>query len=87
MYSVADPGPITADTEIEIGSISKVLIALLLAESERSGKVFRSDAAAKYLLPAGLDRQRLSFDFVDLQQSDVRFALRIRQMCGVVSRR
>lgn len=50
--SAADPRPITPDTQFEIGSISKVFTALLLAESERLGKVSRHDPAAKYLLPA-----------------------------------
>ncbi|HEY4248859.1 MAG TPA: serine hydrolase [Lacunisphaera sp.] len=44
--------PITADTQFEIGSITKVFTALLLAESERLGKVNRNDPAAKYLLSA-----------------------------------
>lgn len=44
---------ITPDTQFEIGSITKVFTALLLAESERQGKVKRDDPAAKYLLPAG----------------------------------
>ena len=46
-----DPRPITPDTQFEIGSITKVFTALLLAESERVGKVSRNDPAAKYLLP------------------------------------
>jgi len=47
----ADPRAITADTKFEIGSITKVFTALLLAESERLGKVNRNDPAARYLLP------------------------------------
>ena len=50
-YSSDDPRPITPDTQFELGSISKVFTALLLAESERLGKVSRNDPAAKYLLP------------------------------------
>lgn len=42
---------IMPDTQFEIGSITKVFTALLLAESERFGKVNRADPAAKYLLP------------------------------------
>ena len=42
---------ITPDTQFEIGSITKVFTALLLAESERLGKVNRGDPAAKFLLP------------------------------------
>lgn len=51
-FDVADPRPITPETKFELGSITKVFTALLLAESERLGKVSRTDAAAKYLLPA-----------------------------------
>lgn len=52
-FSAADPQPITAKTQFEIGSVTKVFTALLLAESERLGKVDRNDPVAKYLLPAG----------------------------------
>jgi len=48
-----NPRPITPDTQFELGSITKVFTALLLAESERLGKVSRNDPAAKYLLPPG----------------------------------
>lgn len=46
-----DHRPVTPDTQFEIGSITKVFTALLLAESERLGKVSRNDSAASYLLP------------------------------------
>jgi CubicO group peptidase (beta-lactamase class C family) len=52
-FSADDARPITPDTQFEIGSVTKVFTALLLAESERLGKVSRNDPAAKYLLPAG----------------------------------
>lgn len=52
-FGPGDPRPITADTAFEIGSISKVFVALLLVESERAGKAHRDDPAAKYLLPPG----------------------------------
>jgi CubicO group peptidase (beta-lactamase class C family) len=50
-FDPADSRPVTADTKFEIGSISKVFTAMLLAESERLGKVSRYDPAAKYLIP------------------------------------
>jgi D-alanyl-D-alanine-carboxypeptidase/D-alanyl-D-alanine-endopeptidase len=53
----SDPRPVTPDTAFEIGSMSKVFTALLLAESERQGKVSRQDAAAKYLLAPGDEAQ------------------------------
>lgn len=52
-FSATDPRPITPDMQFEIGSVTKVFTALLLAESERAGKVSRHDPVAKYLLPAG----------------------------------
>ena len=51
-FDASDPRPVTADTTFEVGSISKVFTALLLAESERLGRVNRNDPAAKYLIPA-----------------------------------
>lgn len=52
-FGPGDRRPITPDTTFEIGSVSKLFVALLLAESEKAGKVSRDDAAAKYLLPPG----------------------------------
>src|SRR2546423_410906 len=51
-FAADDPRHITPDTQFELGSVTKVFTALLLAESERLGQVSRNDAAAKYLLPA-----------------------------------
>ncbi len=51
-FSADDPQALSADTRFEIGSVTKVFTALLLAESERAGKVSRNDSAAKLLLPA-----------------------------------
>src|ERR1019366_5223194 len=48
--SADDPHPITTDTQFELGSVSKVFTSLLLAESERAGKVSRLDPAARHLL-------------------------------------
>jgi CubicO group peptidase (beta-lactamase class C family) len=50
-FSETDPRLITPDTPFEIGSVTKIFTALLLAESERLGKVSRHDSAAKFLLP------------------------------------
>ena len=52
-FSAADPRKIAPDTQFEIASITKVFTSLLLVESERLGRVARTDPAAKYLLPAG----------------------------------
>lgn len=52
-YSANDPRPITPDTQFELGSVTKVFTALLLAESERLSRVSRLDPAAKYLVPPG----------------------------------
>jgi hypothetical protein len=40
-----DPRAITPDTQFEIGSVTKVFTALLLAESERAGTVIESAGA------------------------------------------
>lgn len=56
--SAQDPTPIDADTQFEIGSITKVFTALLLAESEHRGKVNRQDPVGNYLLPASDAKQR-----------------------------
>lgn len=50
-FSADDPRPIGPDTVFEIGSMTKGFTALLLAESERAGKVSRHDPVAKHLLP------------------------------------
>ena len=50
--SQADPRPLNGDTVFEIGSVSKVFTALLLADMVRKGEVALADPVAKYL-PAG----------------------------------
>ncbi|HXC01878.1 MAG TPA: serine hydrolase [Opitutaceae bacterium] len=50
--SKTDPAPVTPDTVFGAGFLANVFTALLLAESERLGKVSLSDPAAKYLLAA-----------------------------------
>ncbi|MBL9186930.1 MAG: beta-lactamase family protein [Opitutaceae bacterium] len=52
-FGPGDARRITPDTTFEIGSVSKLFTALLLAESERAGRVSREDPAAKFLLPPG----------------------------------
>jgi CubicO group peptidase (beta-lactamase class C family) len=52
-FGAGDDRAITPDTHFQIGSVTKVFTALLLAETERAGRVKRDDPAAKYLLPAG----------------------------------
>ena len=46
-----DPRPVDGDTLFEIGSITKVFTALLLADMVRRGEVALSDPVAKYLPP------------------------------------
>jgi CubicO group peptidase (beta-lactamase class C family) len=53
VFDPEDPRPITPDTQFHIASITKVFTALLLAKSERLGKVSRNDPVVKYLLSAG----------------------------------
>jgi len=49
---------VTAQTLFDAGGASNVFTALLLAETERLGKVSRFDSAAKYLFPADEAAQR-----------------------------
>jgi CubicO group peptidase (beta-lactamase class C family) len=59
-FAKTDDRPVTPDTQFEIGSVTKVFTSLLLAESERAGKVNRDDPVTKYLkvsaAPEGLAR-------------------------------
>ena len=50
-FDPEDPRPITPDSQFQIASLTKIFTALLLAKSERLGKVSRHDPVAKYLLP------------------------------------
>jgi len=62
-FGPEDRRAITPDTQFEIGSVTKVFTALLLAEAERAGKVQRDDPVTKYLaVPAKPD------DLARLQQ-------------------
>jgi serine-type D-Ala-D-Ala carboxypeptidase/endopeptidase len=64
----ADPRPLGGDTLFEIGSVSKVFTALLLADMVRKGEVALADPVARYL-PAGVkipERNGHSITFVDL---------------------
>ena len=51
--SERDPRPLDGDTVFEIGSVTKVFTALLLADMMQKGEVALADPAAKYL-PAGI---------------------------------
>jgi len=64
----ADPRPLNGDTAFEIGSVSKVFTALLLADMVRKGEVALGDPVAKYL-PAGVkipERNGRPITLVDL---------------------
>ncbi|MDQ2824732.1 MAG: serine hydrolase, partial [Verrucomicrobiota bacterium] len=66
--SAGDPRPLDGDTVFEIGSVTKVFTALLLADMAQKNEVALSDPAAKYL-PAGIkvpERSGRSITFVDL---------------------
>jgi serine-type D-Ala-D-Ala carboxypeptidase/endopeptidase len=63
-----DPRPLDGDTGFEIGSVSKVFTALLLADMVRKGEVALTDPVAKYL-PAGVkvpERNGHSITLLDL---------------------
>lgn len=67
-FSQADPRPLGGDTLFEIGSVSKVFTALLLADMVRKGEVALADPVAKYL-PAGVkvpERNGRSITLLDL---------------------
>jgi serine-type D-Ala-D-Ala carboxypeptidase/endopeptidase len=67
-FSPADPPFLGGDTVFEIGSVSKVFTALLLADMVRKGEVALADPVAKYL-PAGVnipERNDRSITLVDL---------------------
>jgi CubicO group peptidase (beta-lactamase class C family) len=51
--SEKDPQPLNGDTVFEIGSVTKVFTALVLADMVQKGEVGLADPAAKYL-PAGI---------------------------------
>jgi serine-type D-Ala-D-Ala carboxypeptidase/endopeptidase len=66
--SQADPRPMDGETVFEIGSVSKVFTALLLADMVRKGEVALTDPVAKYL-PAGVgvpQRNGRSITLLDL---------------------
>ena len=65
-FARSDDRPITPDTQFEIGSVTKVFTALLLAESERAGKVGRDDPVTKYLHVAAGPKDLSRLDKVTL---------------------
>jgi len=63
-----DPRPLNGDTGFEIGSVSKVFTALLLADMVRKGEVALANPVAKYL-PSGVkipERNGRSITLLDL---------------------
>jgi len=65
-FAPGDNRPITPDTQFEIGSVTKVFTALLLAESERTGRVRRDDPVTKYLHVAATPEGLKQLDKVTL---------------------
>ena len=66
--SEKDPRPLDGDTVFEIGSVTKVFTALLLADMVQQNEVALADPVAKYL-PAGIkvpERNGRSITLVDL---------------------
>ncbi|MGA9306682.1 MAG: serine hydrolase [Candidatus Sulfotelmatobacter sp.] len=67
-FSQKDPRPLDGHTLFEIGSVSKVFTALLLADMVRKGEVALADPVAKYL-PSGVkipERNGRAITLVDL---------------------
>jgi len=66
--SQGDPRPLDGNADFEIGSVSKVFTALLLADMARTGEVSLTDPVEKYL-PAGVripERNGRSITLLDL---------------------
>jgi serine-type D-Ala-D-Ala carboxypeptidase/endopeptidase len=62
-----DPRPLDGDTGFEIGSVTKVFTALLLAEMVRKGEVALADPVAKYLPAVKIpERSGRSITLLDL---------------------
>jgi CubicO group peptidase (beta-lactamase class C family) len=65
--SQRDPRPLDGDTDFEIGSVTKVFTALLLAEMVRKGEVALADPVAKYLPAVKIpERNGRSITLLDL---------------------
>ncbi|HEY3121662.1 MAG TPA: serine hydrolase [Vicinamibacteria bacterium] len=65
--SQGDPRPLDGNTGFEIGSVTKVFTALLLADMVRDGKVGLADPVAKYLPAAKIpERNGRSITLLDL---------------------
>jgi D-alanyl-D-alanine-carboxypeptidase/D-alanyl-D-alanine-endopeptidase len=65
--SQGDPRPLDGDTAFEIGSVTKVFTALLLAEMVRKGEVALADPVAKYLPAVKIpERNGRSITLLDL---------------------
>jgi CubicO group peptidase (beta-lactamase class C family) len=59
-FSAADSRPITADTEFEIGSVTKVFTALLLADAVDAGKIKLDDHAGAPFATSGITYAQLA---------------------------
>jgi D-alanyl-D-alanine-carboxypeptidase/D-alanyl-D-alanine-endopeptidase len=65
--SRGDPRPLDGDTGFEIGSVTKVFTALLLADMVRRGEVALADPVAKYLPSVRIpERNGRSITLLDL---------------------
>lgn len=65
--SQGDPRPLNGDTGFEIGSVTKVFTALLLADMVRKGEVAPTDPVAKYLPAVKIpERNHRSITLLDL---------------------
>ena len=59
-FDPADDRPITADTQFEIGSVTKVFTALLLADTLQAGKVKLDDTVGAPFAPSAVTYQQLA---------------------------
>jgi len=60
IFDQADARPITADTQFEIGSVSKVFTALLLADAVQEGRVKLADPVGAPFAPSAVTYEQLA---------------------------